>query len=431
MKYSIYNTILALSEKLGLIYCGVTDQFVVYQRELTPLLESLSANQLASEAPELYAELVKGRGIVSDDEDEFESLKRISYEVENSRKSYRLIINPTMDCNFKCWYCYESHIAGSKMESETLRRVLLMISDIIDSQDGLESFDLSFFGGEPLLQYNKIVRPILDHCRYKCRHSGVHLSVGFTSNAYIINDSIIAHLTENDEPKSFQITLDGNRERHDKTRFAVRGKGSYNIILANVKRLIDCGIEVILRINYTASNIMSVKKILKDIDTIEEENRKLLTISFHRVWQDYQRQDLPDSVVTETVDLFREKFSNVGDEFSMNNLRNPCYADKVNEAVINFDGNVFKCTARDFSAENRSGVLGEDGRIIWNENIESRSKVKLSRVVCRTCRLLPLCGGSCSQKSIEYAGKDVCIEELSSKDMDKVVMQRFYDCHVR
>lgn len=431
MKYSIYNTILSLSEKLGLIYCGVTDQFVVYQRELTPLLESLSANQLASEAPELYAELVKGRGIVSEDEDEFESLKRISYEVENSRKSYRLIINPTMDCNFKCWYCYESHIAGSKMESETLRRVLLMISDIIDSQDGLESFDLSFFGGEPLLQYNKIVRPILDHCRYKCRHSGVHLSVGFTSNAYIINDSIIAHLTENDEPKSFQITLDGNRERHDKTRFAVRGKGSYNIILANVKRLIDCGIEVILRINYTASNIMSVKEILKDIDTIEEENRKLLTISFHRVWQDYQRQDLPDSVVTETVDLFREKFSNVGDEFSMNNLRNPCYADKVNEAVINFDGNVFKCTARDFSAENRCGVLGEDGRIIWNENIKSRSKVKLSRAVCRTCRLLPLCGGSCSQKSIEYAGKDVCIEGLSSKDMDKIVMQRFYDCHVR
>ena len=115
----------------------------------------------------------------------------------------------------------------------------------------------------------------------------------------------------------------------------------------------------------------------------------------------------------------------------MNNLRNPCYADMVNEAVINFDGNVFKCTARDFSTENRCGVLGNDGRIIWDRSIESRRAIKLSRAVCRTCRLLPLCGGGCTQKSIEYTGEDICLEGLSTEDMDKVVMQRFYDCHVR
>lgn len=416
---------------MGLVYCGATDQFVVYQRRLTPLLKSLSANQLAFKAPGLYAELVKGGGIVSDKEDEFENLKHLSDEVENTLKSYRLIINPTMDCNFKCWYCYENHIAGSKMSPETLRSVLLMISDIIVSQMKLETFDLSFFGGEPLLYYDEIVRPIIDYCRSECKYRGVRLLISFTSNGYLINDSIIAHLTEQDEPKSFQITLDGNRERHDNTRFPKRGKGSYDIILANVKHLIDYGIEVILRINYTASNIMSVKEILKDIDTIKIENRKLLTISFHRVWQDYQIQDLSDSVVTDTIDFFREKFSNIGDKFSMNNLRNPCYADMVNEAVINFDGNVFKCTARDFSTENRCGVLGNDGRIIWDRSIESRRAIKLSRAVCRTCRLLPLCGGGCTQKSIEYTGEDICLEGLSTEDMDKVVMQRFYDCHVR
>lgn len=31
MKYSDYNTILPLSEKLGLVYCGSTDQFVIYK----------------------------------------------------------------------------------------------------------------------------------------------------------------------------------------------------------------------------------------------------------------------------------------------------------------------------------------------------------------------------------------------------------------
>ncbi len=431
MKYSIYNTTLPLSEKLGLVYCGATDQFVVYRNALTPLLKSLSADQLASEAPGLYAELVRGGGIVPDDEDEFGNLKRLGVEVENSMKSYRLILNPTMDCNFKCWYCYEDHIKGSKMGSETLRRVLLMISGIMDAQKALETFDLSFFGGEPLLHYDEIVRPVLNHSRKMCRHNGVRLLVSFTSNGYLINDAMIAHLTEGNEPKSFQITLDGNREKHDKTRFPMKGQGSYDIILANVRKLLSCGIEVILRINYTASNILSVRDVLKDIDIIDVEDRKLLTVNFHRVWQDHKIQNLPNSVVTNIVEPFREKLRNVGDAFSMNNLRNPCYADKVNESVINFDGYVFKCTARNFSTENRCGMLANDGRIIWNESIESRHAIKLSRVICRTCRLLPLCGGGCSQKSIEYSGEDICLEGLSSEEMDNVIMQRFYDCHVR
>ena len=105
MKYSIYNTILPLSERLGLVYCGAGDRFVVYRSELTPLLESLPADRLADEAPGLYAELVKGGGIVPDGEDEFGKLRRLAAEVERSPKSYRLIVNPTVDCNFRCWYC--------------------------------------------------------------------------------------------------------------------------------------------------------------------------------------------------------------------------------------------------------------------------------------------------------------------------------------
>lgn len=430
MKYSIYNTILPLSEKLGLVYCGSTDQFIVYQRKLTPLLESVSANRLAVEAPALYAELIRGGGIVPDRENEFENLQRLADETECSPKSYRLILNPTMDCNFKCWYCYENHISGSKMKNETLHRVLLMISDVI-SQSELETFELSFFGGEPLLHYDEIVRPIIDHCRQECQRFDVRLLIGFTSNGYLIDDTMIAHLMRCDEPKSFQITLDGNRRRHDKTRFPAPGKGSYNTILANVRRLLDCGFEVILRINYTASNILSIKDVLKDLNIIDMEKRKMMTISFHRVWQDRWIQNLPDSEVADVVNLFREEFPYVGDAFSMNNLRNPCYADKLNEAVINFDGNVFKCTARDFSTENRCGVLTATGQITWDKNVEIRRSAKLNRQLCRECRILPLCGGGCSQKAIESAGEEVCIEGLSDEDMNKIVMQRFYDQYIQ
>ena len=431
MKYSIYNTILPLSEKLGLVYCGATDQFVVFQKRLTPLLKSVSADQLAKEAPCLYAELVKGGAIVHDQEDEFAKLKKLGEEIVRSPKSYRLIINPTIDCNFKCWYCYETHIARSKMQQDTLNRVLLLISNIMGKQKGLETFNLSFFGGEPLIYYNEVVRPILDHTRKECTDRNIHLIVGFTSNGFLINDSIVSHLIDGKELKCFQITLDGNREKHDKTRFPKRGEGSYDKILSNIKRLLENEIEVILRINYTATNILSVRDVIEDIVTINEDKRKLLTISFHRVWQDRRVHNLPDSIVSDTIELFRKEFRNVTDALSMNNLRNPCYADSLNEAVVNFDGNIFKCTARDFSTKNRCGILSKKGRIIWNKRAQSRITAKFHNRICYICRLFPLCGGGCSQKAIELYGENNCVEGLSNEDMDMVVMQRFYDCFIR
>lgn len=40
--------------------------------------------------------------------------------------NYRLTINPTLNCNFSCWYCYESHNKKS-MSEETLQNALKFI----------------------------------------------------------------------------------------------------------------------------------------------------------------------------------------------------------------------------------------------------------------------------------------------------------------
>lgn len=141
------------------------------------------------------------------------------------------------------------------MGPETLRRVLLLVSGILDRQPELETFDLSFFGGEPLLHYDGIVRPVLDHCRRECRRRGVRLLVGFTSNGYLIDDAMIAHLTEGDDRRAFRSRSTETARDTTKPASRQRGEGSYDTILANVRRLLGCGVEVILRINYTASNI--------------------------------------------------------------------------------------------------------------------------------------------------------------------------------
>ena len=46
-----------------------------------------------------------------------------------------------------------------------------------------------------------------------------------------------------------------------------------------------------------------------------------------------------------------------------NDGRTTCYANKINSEVINYDGLVYKCTARDFSEKNDVGIMLEGGII--------------------------------------------------------------------
>ena len=70
--------------------------------------------------------------------------------------SYRLTINPTLNCNFSCWYCYETH-NKKYMSNEVKQRILKLIDNIVSKQD-IQYFELDWFGGEPLLYPDIIER---------------------------------------------------------------------------------------------------------------------------------------------------------------------------------------------------------------------------------------------------------------------------------
>jgi uncharacterized protein len=113
-------------------------------------------------------------------------------------------------------------------------------------------------------------------------------------------------------------------------------------------------------------------------------------------------------------------------------MHDPCYADSRNQLLINYDGNVYKCTARDFSSTNRDGYLNETGEVIWTKLTPSaRIERKMSLSVCKTCAILPLCGGGCIQKIIEYQKDNECMygyDEAAKKD---IVLNRFYNYFVK
>lgn len=317
------------------------------------------------------------------------------------------------------------------MDGNVVANTIKFIEKIGNSSK-IKHLELSFFGGEPLLYYTNTVCPIIDAARDVLQKNNKTYSIHFTSNGYLVNDTVISHLTELDDDVTFQITLDGHREKHNKVRFSASGKGSYDRIIDNIKKLLSNRINVGLRINYTQENIDSIKLILDDLVTIPQEHHKYFNVDFQRVWQEKNVEN-DDKTLNETIDAFRKVFKNISNYYShVDAFRHPCYADMTNECVINYNGDVFKCTARDFVPEKRLGVLDDNGDIKWNDTnfVENRLNRKFNKNICKTCRIFPLCGGGCAQNASE-SPDNVCTKCNGELEKDKIILFRFYNSVVK
>lgn len=393
---------------------------------LKDLLEAASiegVDNLATVHPLFYQALASGKYLVDNSDNELEKVKRISKAIDLDERFYRLTINPTMNCNFKCWYCYETHIKGSRMSQDIIARTNKLIDSVTDNP-ALEQFALSWFGGEPLLYFEDIVLPIMQHFTAVCAAKNISAGIGFTTNGYLITEKMAA--TFGKYPiSSLQITLDGSEEDHDMIRYVSKSRGSYREIIQNIKLLLRHGINVTTRINYTTKNIGKCVGILDDLQDLSSDERKYLVIDLHRVWQDKEEDEFDRAQAA--ISAFQRAGFKVQSHYSPDNVRHSCYADKKNSATLNYNGDIFKCTARDFTTSAREGYIAEDGTIVWeNDSLNRRINAKFNNKPCLTCRIMPLCNGGCTQHALEYLGKeDYCVHSFDEREKDKVVISKF------
>jgi uncharacterized protein len=292
---------------------------------------------------------------------------------------------------------------------------------------GLKQFTLSFFGGEPLLYFKRDVIPIIDHFLHEVRQTNVEYDIGFTTNGYLVSQEFIDYFKKNKISCGLQITLDGYKEKHDMVRFVSASKGSYSKIIENIKLLINNHFFVRLRINYTDKNIHDTYKIAEEFEDIEQDIKdQYLKFDFHRVWQNEALDDT-DIHLAKNVQLIRDKKLKVTTKLSPNNVHSSCYADKLNSAVINYNGDIFKCTARDFTGQNRAGYLSREGDLVWEDGyLDKRMNSKFKNKPCLSCRILPLCNGGCSQHALEALenGEDYCVYNGDEIQKNNVVKEK-------
>lgn len=105
---------------------------------------------------------------------------------------YHIVVNVTLDCNLRCWYCYEKKIQNSKLYPNVIEAIESNIS-FQYNKTRFKTLKISFFGGEPFLNFEGI-RTILSFANKFCETKGIVLLADFTTNATLIRQDYLEYL---------------------------------------------------------------------------------------------------------------------------------------------------------------------------------------------------------------------------------------------
>lgn len=405
-KTSKYNYFVNYKDKV-IWFNGISGSIVALNQKKAEILKIL-LNDLTSfkkTHPSLFEKFKDWHFITHQESNELDIIRYLNRKsVYNSQA--QITINPTRNCNFDCWYCVQPH-EKSLMSDEIQNRIKQHITDLVTKKE-ISSLVLSWFGGEPLLGFYEVVYPISMYCKELFEENNMQLDQQITTNASLIDEAMIGKMQEINLNK-FQITLDGDEKRHNKIR-NINGQPSFKTIMRNIN-LICKGINdpnISLRINYDEKTLDGNIKAI--FDSIPQEYRKFIAINFQRVWQTTISKSKHNSIQENSKRIELQEYTNrlgfkhhlISNALTINKWA-VCYVDKPNFKHIDYDGKIYKCTARDYTDKLQFGELSEDGTISWDMDKMSKmyGKSTFENEMCLKCKHLPLCKGPCSQKIYE------------------------------
>ncbi|HBP20564.1 MAG TPA: hypothetical protein DEA08_22590, partial [Planctomycetes bacterium] len=144
----------------------------------------------------------------------------------------RLSLILTHQCDLACSYCYAGEKSARDMPLEVGEQALERAFATLAPDEALH---LGFFGGEPLLAWERLV-PLAQRARAMAAARGVELDLHLTSNGTHLSDEVLAEGLA--LGIRFTVSMDGLPEVHDRFRPRRGGQPSSAAALAAIARLV-------------------------------------------------------------------------------------------------------------------------------------------------------------------------------------------------
>lgn len=120
----------------------------------------------------------------------------------------------THNCNLNCLYCYQKHDTNNRMSFDVAKKSIDWIfSNAPDDTDGIE---VSFIGGEPLLEY-ELIRKIYDYAHEKYGDEYRYIFYA-TTNGVLLDDEMKSWFYDHKDTFVLGLSLDGLPDTHNHNR---------------------------------------------------------------------------------------------------------------------------------------------------------------------------------------------------------------------
>ncbi|MGM0124417.1 hypothetical protein IGI37_001794 [Enterococcus sp. AZ194] len=400
-----------------------------------PMIEAEVVNNLLKKkisyksfSSDFIEKLIEKGYLIRENVNENDLLRGLYLETIGSTE-LELIILPTLECNFRCKYCYETFEDG-QMLSSVQEAVVKFVEMNINKYSRVH---VEWFGGEPLeglpvIEY--ISNKIIDICRKK----GKPYSSSMTTNGYLLSEKIFRKLLKY-KILDYQLTIDGLKKIHDYQRPLLKGDDStFDKIIENLlsikKNITRKGFNITIRTNFSKELIQYISFYKEYFASrFGEDNRFTFFARPVMDWGGEQIKSFEGHIYQENkmIHNIYNNIINSSDKlrYTFGEFLNPCggvcYASKKNSFVIAPNGLVYKCTL-DFvtNPEAKIGKLIDNG-IMQIDGNKAASWITHSEVCneFETCFFAPNClGEPCPARRVLRKDQKVkCpLEKVALKD---------------
>lgn len=408
MKKSNYNFIWKTENDKDIAFNSLTSALAEVEIDFLNMLnniETIKCDELIDTEKELFDNMRDGGYIVEDQVDETKEIKFRNLESRFHKGGLGLTIAPTLNCNFKCTYCYETP-KNVIMTEETEQCII----DFVMSQvKTIKELNITWYGGEPLLCKDIIWR-LSQKLISICNENKVMYSAYIITNGYLLDDETIENFKKY-KISGAQLTVDGPKDIHNSRRILKSGNDdNFDTIMMSIKKLKENNLNPSVRVNIDKTNIEYLDQLLdifKNNDMLDVNVHLGQVTEYTQACKSVSSSCYDNKTFSKVFIEFQKRLNAIGFKGGIGSIYYPslkgnyCGADQVNSFVVDPEGYLYKCWNEIGDIDKSIGNINSmkekiaPTSIQFENNLNYLTYSPFDSEKCSECKLLPICMGGC------------------------------------
>ena len=311
-------------------------------------------------------------------------------------------------CNLKCIYCFADGGAyGGRVEQMRPEVARQAVDWVLDRCRSVGRSHINFFGGEPLLNF-PLIKEVVRYARPKAEEIGVVVTFGITTNGTLMDEEVVRFFDAEDI--EVMVSVDGPKQDESGLRMFHDGKGSYDVVSRNAKRMMaERPEKVTLRATLTSAN-MDLAGTARSLSELGEASAVLVGMvneTPDKPWA-IREEHLPqmrthlkemrdycvERLVNEDPPTKLGRFESLARQLLKQERANYGCSGGRKLLSISIDGSIYFCSSLAGKDEFRLGDVFSGLDSEKQDGFKDRLYIG-NKKACQTCWARNLCGGGC------------------------------------